>query len=141
MTLATAASLSGDFLGLLVAGQGARERDTDSSATAVSPSWRKALLHVVFLQLFTANTPQGGDTAAKGIQTVLDVLKAAYPGAGAYFSESYRETDWKGTFWGTANYERLLKVKQRVDPTGFFYCIQCVGSDAWDASGNCPNGY
>lgn len=36
------------------------------------------------------------------------------------------EPDWKQVFWGD-KYEKLLKIKKRVDPKGLFKCNRCVG--------------
>ena len=38
--------------------------------------------------------------------------------------------------WG-GNYPRLLELKKRYDPSGLFYGHHAVGSELWDASGNC----
>jgi hypothetical protein len=54
------------------------------------------------------------------------------PGSGAYASESdVTEPDFKQSFYGTAKYNRLLSIKDDVDPTGLFYALQAVGSDRW----------
>jgi hypothetical protein len=38
---------------------------------------------------------------------------------------------WQTAFWG-ANYDKLLKIKKQVDPTGVFYCRSCVGSELFE---------
>ena len=35
-------------------------------------------------------------------------------------------------------YGALREIKRRYDPAGLFVCHHCVGSEDWDASGNCP---
>jgi hypothetical protein len=40
------------------------------------------------------------------------------------------EKEWEDTFWG-ANYERLLDLKRKIDPTDVFWCKPCVGYDRW----------
>jgi hypothetical protein len=49
---------------------------------------------------------------------------------GAYLNENdWLEPNWEASFFGdAATYERLLAVKQAVDPNGMFTCHQCVGS-------------
>ena len=37
--------------------------------------------------------------------------------------------DWKTRYWGLNNYEKLLSIKKKYDPTNIFYCYHCVGSD------------
>ncbi|TID15255.1 FAD-binding domain-containing protein [Venturia nashicola] len=54
-------------------------------------------------------------------------LKSLSPSGGTYSNEADPDTpDWQHAFWGT-NYEKLLAIKRKVDPTGVFYCRACVG--------------
>lgn len=51
------------------------------------------------------------------------------PEGGTYINEANPyEPDWEQVFWGD-KYERLLKIKKRVDPQGRFGCNRCVGGD------------
>eukprot|EP01084_Bolivina_argentea_P165770 287925_1 len=53
-------------------------------------------------------------------------------GVGIYSNEENYDCDncdWKEEFWGKSNYDRLLKVKQEIDPNQVFWCNHCVGSD------------
>ena len=53
-------------------------------------------------------------------------------GNGIYSNEENYECDdcdWKQEFWQQSNYDRLLKVKQWIDPNQVFWCNHCVGSD------------
>merc|ERR1719219_3031331 len=62
----------------------------------------------------------------------ISAFRDATPGSGAYFGESdYFEPDFQEAFWGTENYERLLAIKEQVDPEGLFFCHNCVGSEFW----------
>jgi hypothetical protein len=77
-------------------------------------------------------------TAQNETLAFVKVLQEAYPDSGAYFNEaSVDEPGWQQSFWGHANYARLLAAKLRVDPTGLFTCRNCVGSEQWDKSGTC----
>ena len=51
-------------------------------------------------------------------------------GNGSYFNEpDYLQENWKEEFWGrSSNYDRLLEVKRRWDPSSLFRCHHCVGS-------------
>lgn len=50
-------------------------------------------------------------------------------GVGTYVNEANPyEPEWKSVFWG-AKYERLLRIKRRVDPGNLFVCNRCVGTD------------
>jgi FAD/FMN-containing dehydrogenase len=50
------------------------------------------------------------------------------PNGGTYLNEANPyEPDWESVFWGPDKYQRLLRVKRRVDPTGLMTCNRCVG--------------
>ncbi|KAH7338101.1 hypothetical protein B0J17DRAFT_706531 [Rhizoctonia solani] len=50
-------------------------------------------------------------------------------GSAAYFNEADPlEPQWRKSFFGS-HYDRLLEIKQQVDPKGLFTCNRCVG---WD---------
>ena len=73
---------------------------------------------------------------------VKDALNYHFPTdngySGSYWNEAdYFEPNWQTSFWGEANYAKLVQVKQRYDPHGLFVCHHCVGSEAWTADGNC----
>lgn len=57
---------------------------------------------------------------------------ADYGAFGAFLTNRitiYRyERDWQNVFWGR-KYEKLLAIKQRIDPSNLFVCNRCVGSD------------
>lgn len=58
-------------------------------------------------------------------------LKALSPGSGAYINEADPSNpEWKHDYFG-ANYDRLLKIKHKYDPSGLFWCKPCVGWDEW----------
>jgi hypothetical protein len=54
------------------------------------------------------------------------------PGSGAYVSEGDRmEPNFQWSFYGS-HYPRLLKIKQRYDPTNLFYAHTAVGSEFFE---------
>lgn len=82
-----------------------------------------------FDALFQSATVEFRDVIAPG-------LRRAFP-FGSYLNEAdYWEPDWQRSLWGS-NYPRLRDVKLAVDPEGLFFCHHCVGSESWDAKGNC----
>ena len=71
---------------------------------------------------------EGGTQRAR-VAAAMKLIRDATPGSGSYVNETdYFEPDWKRAFWGS-NYEKLLAIKHKVDPTGLFTCHHCVGSD------------
>ena len=73
----------------------------------------------------------------RAMNRAMGIIKKAAPNAGSYVNEtSYFQPHWQTVFWG-ANYPKLLKIKQKVDPNGLFYCHHCVGSEFWQPGGMC----
>lgn len=105
----------------------------DNSKTGVNPAWRKALWHVVIGAAWTSTTPPNVRTQIQNsISASVQPLKALTPGGGCYMNEGdWMEENWQQTFFGD-NYDRLLDVKKRYDPTGLFSCWKCVGWKGYD---------
>ena len=117
---------------------------------AVNPALRTAIMRpATELQWDGTNL----DTLARRQQDALRygaALKALSPAGGTYANEADPNSpDWQHAFWGS-NYERLLTIKNSVDPKGIFYvrppiqtthnvvfpselmckqCRSCVGSE------------
>ena len=47
------------------------------------------------------------------------------------FQADLNEPNFQQTFWGS-NYPRLLKIKNKYDPTDVFWCQPCVGNEGWE---------
>lgn len=63
------------------------------------------------------------------VDDCMGVFRQALPDAGSYMNEAdYFEADWQNQFWGV-NYERLLRIKQDVDPGNLFTVHHGVGSE------------
>lgn len=94
----------------------------DPSHTSISAGFRNAFLHLIAVPRAGEISPE--DEAA---------IKAAMYNLGenSYFSESEYTLpgdSWKARYWGD-NYAKLAQVKKEWDPTSFFWCRHCVGSD------------
>lgn len=64
--------------------------------------------------------------------TAINPLRDITPAGGAYQNEAdIFEPDYTTSFWGSANYQRLLSIKNQVDPDNILTCHQCIG---WDPS-------
>ncbi|KKA27659.1 hypothetical protein TD95_001252 [Thielaviopsis punctulata] len=104
------------------------------SDNAVLPAWRTSGVH---MQITTAwnNTPSAWDTMLENQAVMTDDfvprLNAVTPKSGTYMNEAdFRQPTWKKDFFGD-NYNRLLKIKQKYDPSNVFWSLKTVGSDAW----------
>ncbi|KAL6703528.1 hypothetical protein ACN47E_009553 [Coniothyrium glycines] len=105
----------------------------DNSKTGVNPLWRDSLWHVIMGQAWTTNdTPTKRTQKQNAISAAVQPLKAITPGGGCYINEGdWTEDNWQQTFFGE-NYDRLLTIKKRYDPTGLFNCWKCVGWTGYD---------
>lgn len=72
---------------------------------------------------------------AKSISAAFAEFRKIAPEAGSYSSEmSYHDPDWQKSAWGE-NYARLLEIKKKYDPDGFFTGHHQVGSEFWNDGG------
>jgi FAD/FMN-containing dehydrogenase len=70
-----------------------------------------------------------GEAQKARVTAAMKIIREATPGAGTYVNEAdYFEPDWQHAFWGE-NYDRLLQIKYKYDPTRLFSCHHCVGSE------------
>ena len=122
---------------LTAGGQVARNSHIDS---ALNPSWRKALGQIIISSSWPDDASYSTQIEIQQAMTniLVPILAAVEPDMGAYTNEAdLNEPQWQKVFWGT-NYPKLLEVKRKWDPHGLLRCNRCVGSERWDATGNCP---
>ncbi|KAF2190250.1 hypothetical protein K469DRAFT_699856 [Zopfia rhizophila CBS 207.26] len=100
----------------------------DNSKTGVNPAWRDAMWEVIMGGIWTSNTPLNvREQIQSTITDSINPFKRLTPGGGCYLNEGdWTEEDWQQTFFGS-NYDKLLSVKKKYDPTGLFNCWKCVG--------------
>jgi hypothetical protein len=101
--------------------------------SSVHPAWRNAIIHATLTLPWNFSAPWSDAVATQEKMTgeIMPLVEAATPGSGAYVNEGdWRQPNFQTTFWGT-NYERLLEIKKKWDPTDFFYATVGVGSEAW----------
>lgn len=125
------------------ASKGAIQR---SKETSITPAAYKAA--ALILMYAGSNDIQPGIKGQKqanphkikkdiaNVNAAMKLFMDAAPNAGSYANEAnYFQKNWQKDFWGS-NYPRLLKIKQKYDPNGLFYCHHCVGSELWTDHGN-----
>jgi FAD/FMN-containing dehydrogenase len=79
--------------------------------------------------------PSAARRHSDAIEQAMSEVRKLLPTIGSYVSESnFFEKEWQQSFWGS-NYEKLLAVKNRYDPEGFFFVHHGVGSESWSADG------
>ncbi|KAK0729514.1 hypothetical protein B0H67DRAFT_479292 [Lasiosphaeris hirsuta] len=110
--------------------------------SAVNPAWRSAALHGSYMVTQPAGPITALDQAERDAKAkrYVDAWRTVTPGAGAYINEGDpAEPDWQASFYGAANYPRLLAVKKKTDPWGVFWARTTVGSEGWEVQ--TPDGY
>lgn len=108
------------------------------SVRAVLPQWRSAVVMSAYSMPYSDTVPFAEMEARQDFitQTVMPIVEAVTPNAGAYINEAdYQQADWQQVFYGD-NYARLLAIKKRLDPKGVFYNEIAVGSEGWKVKGD-----
>ncbi|TFK31866.1 hypothetical protein BDQ12DRAFT_693389 [Crucibulum laeve] len=129
-------SLEGGVALNFVAGGAVSKVDPES--TGLNPSWRKAIAHVYFTEVWNdGDSSIVIEQARQRLRDKLNILDGIAPDSGTYLNEaSLYEKDFQKTFFG-AHYKKLKAIKNKYDPKGLFIVASGVGSDDWDSSLNC----
>ncbi|EFX00315.1 FAD-binding domain containing protein [Grosmannia clavigera kw1407] len=121
-------------LGVTLIGVGLNvSRFADGSTNAVLPAWRDALVSASLTYSYNFTAPFSDMRALQDHITavVQPVIEAATPGSGAYLNEAdFQQLDFQDVFYGR-NYDRLLAIKNALDPDGLLYGHTAVGSEMW----------
>lgn len=100
---------------------------------SVLPAWRDAIVSASLQVPFSFTDPWSEVFEEQNLITdvLQPIIEQATPGMGTYINEAdFRQPNWKETFYGS-NYEKLLSIKKKWDPTSVFFSPLAVGSDAW----------
>jgi hypothetical protein len=122
--------------GVIAVGVGMNVSAPANVSNAIFPALRNAAVTMQIGTPWNETAPWSKmvDDQFKITNQYVPQLEAATPGSGCYQNEGdFRQPNWKETFFGS-NYKPLLTVKQKWDPTSFFYALKAVGSDAWTVS-------
>lgn len=120
--------------GVLAVGSAASyKKPTNSHDNSVHPAWRNALVQMQLITNWDSTAPWADMEADQRriTEEFMPQIEAVTPGSGAYMNEAdFRQPRWQSEFYGS-NYEALLRVKHKWDPTSFFYVLKGVGSETW----------
>ncbi|KAH7129381.1 hypothetical protein B0J13DRAFT_136940 [Dactylonectria estremocensis] len=121
--------------GVIAVGSSGTFKRYDGVSNAVYPSWRTAIMS---MQLATSWDPTRWDDMLAMQKRITNEfvpqISAVTPGAGAYMNEAdFNQPNWKETFYG-ANWDRLLKIKNKWDPNALLYNLKGVGSEVWNVA-------
>ncbi|QSS54216.1 FAD binding domain-containing protein [Histoplasma capsulatum var. duboisii H88] len=110
---------------------------------SVTPAWRKAIWHVVMQTAWdvdgqTEHPPDFFVDRFRQASEMVQPLRNISPDGGAYQNEADAyEPNHIDSFWGRKNYDRLLKIKKKVDPKNILTCHHCVGANPNDSRLSC----
>ncbi|KAK5118670.1 hypothetical protein LTR85_008135 [Meristemomyces frigidus] len=113
--------------------------NNDTVPASITPAWRDATWHA-FAQVTFANDASVAtiNGAFQTAHNVAKVLEGVAPNSGAYQNEADTfERNPTEAFWGAANYNRLLTLKQQMDPNNVLTCWDCIGWNSADARYGC----
>ncbi|KXH29855.1 FAD-dependent monooxygenase [Colletotrichum nymphaeae SA-01] len=120
----------------LQGGLGPRQVEA-SMRGALTPAWRSAYIHLISSGTYintTDTAPQDAlATAAAWVEEHKEAVWRKWaPGTGAYINEANPfNGNFQQDFYG-GNYDRLLEIKDKYDPTASLYVRSGVGSHKWD---------
>ncbi|GMG05996.1 unnamed protein product [Aspergillus oryzae] len=111
----------------------------DVKPNSATPAWRDAIWSVGADGFWAWNsTLQTREQKVAEMQDMTALLEEITPGSGAYSPEANPFTkDWQEAWWGSENYGKLLKIKEKYDPNGLLSCWKCVGWKETDAQSSC----
>ncbi|KAI7245139.1 hypothetical protein KC343_g6969 [Hortaea werneckii] len=113
--------------------------DNDTVPASITPAWRQANWHIFGAITFNNSPNQSTINRAFGTaHEVANILAGVAPNSGVYQNEADTFQDnHEQAFWGQENYDRLLELKQEMDPNNILTCWQCIGYDASDPRYGC----
>ena len=95
------------------------EDDDDDDRGAMNPAARRAVWMIATFGTSEAESDR-----------MIEIARTATPGSGSGYNHgSKKEPDWTTAFWGDRNYERLLALKEEVDPLhrlNAWHTVGCV---------------
>jgi hypothetical protein len=97
-------------------------------STSAAPAWRDAIWELGSGASWAWNsTVPTRKQIIASIQSTTAIIEGITPGGGAYSNEANPFTiDWVESWWGD-NYEKLVSIKKKYDPSGLLSCWKCVG--------------
>ncbi|KAI9373503.1 hypothetical protein BJX61DRAFT_552181 [Aspergillus egyptiacus] len=100
------------------------------------PAWRTAYAHFMTYGAPVDSSLDAAEALAIGTEWYEDNIEPVWrnwaPGGGSYANEgNVFSSTWKEDFYGE-NYDLLLEVKRKYDPSESLFVSGGVGSDMWD---------
>jgi hypothetical protein len=98
---------------------------------AVNPAWRSAFVRPAAEMQWAGVDMDKLEERKATLKTFHTAMKSQAPHMGSYGNEADAyDAQAEHNFFGI-HYERLLAIKKKHDPTGVFWCVNCVNSFKW----------
>ncbi|KAL4747005.1 hypothetical protein BDW72DRAFT_197163 [Aspergillus terricola var. indicus] len=119
----------------LQGGPGTAKTPEDRRGSA-HPAWRAAYVHLMTYDAPVNATIDAAEALATGTEwyemNIEPVWRNWAPGGGSYANEgNVFSSTWKEDFYGE-NYDRLVEIKRKYDPTESLFVWGGIESDTWD---------
>ncbi|KAK4870781.1 hypothetical protein LT330_000018 [Penicillium expansum] len=103
---------------------------------SVLPAWRQAYAHVMTYGALINATGDPSESLKSGAEYYETVKESVWrkwaPNTDAYMNEGNPfSTTWKQDFYGE-NYDKLLEIKRKYDPSESLFIWSGLGSDMWN---------
>lgn len=109
----------------------------NTAESAANPAWRDVMMFTIIGLIWDSDTPESevSEINNKLTNDLAQRLKDVSPGGGGYLNEGdVMDADFAQSFYGS-NYDRLVKIKRKVDPYDLFWAPTAVGSENWYITG------
>ena len=110
-------------------------------ASAIHPHWRNNVWDILHTRTWTRHSTSAEYVQRKFqlVHEAIQPLKKLTPqGSGSTSSPDILDVDdWPESLWGKQNYERLLKIKEEVDPQNIMTCWGCIGFEKEEEAFGC----
>jgi hypothetical protein len=107
--------------------------DMGGKFTSVDPAMRSSIMSMSCGAALFEDNSNASRTARMTTLTLWGESTLKKYSKSVYWNEpmhDFPEEDWKERYWGSLdNYNNLLAIKQKYDPTNYFTCYHCIGYD------------
>ncbi|EAU82222.2 FAD binding domain-containing protein [Coprinopsis cinerea okayama7 len=121
-----------------VAAAGGAVSKVDPESVALNPAWRRAAAQLYLAEPLAELDLNAIEVVRQRLINGTRIIDPISVDSAAYFNEAMlHKEDFKKSFFGS-HYDRLKKIKAKVDPESLFLVPLGVGSEDWDKDLVCP---
>jgi FAD/FMN-containing dehydrogenase len=122
--------------GMSISSTSVRPVQRTRNPTAVHHAWRNADSLVIINTPWQNGNAEANSANVERLTALAPLLLEVAPDSGSYSNEADPfMKEWRHEMYGD-HWSRLLDVKERYDPQGFFYSHHTPGADKWQLDGS-----